>query len=1531
MSFRRFLQRLRARLHPVPRARAPRRRPRLERLEDRTLPAFLGPDAFGYYANTSAAFSYEDISATGTRVLAGTDDSTVSAALPFAFNFYGTSYSTVFISTNGLLTFGSGNTTFTNTDLKLAGNQPPQPAIAPLWDDWSATPSGTDAVYYQTLGAPGNERFVVQWHNLDHFPSSPGRVDFEAVLFQNGDIEFRYNQVNTGDANANGASATVGIRNAEPPAVANGQVLEVSFNAANIHNGEAILFDQPPYDITVNASADPNGNGPNNGTPDTFAVRRSGTNNVDLTITVNGTDVLTVPYASVHSVTINGSNDNDTLTINGANGNPVPTGGLSFDGSGGTNSLLLEGGSFTNEVITPTGPHAGTISLDGNVITFANLTKPITDTSTAANLSFNDPAAGEQINVVDGPIVTTPDLPSGGQTTEVNSGAAGTFEAVDFADKTSVTVNGQGANDTLTLNNPHPAVGLTNLAVDGSGSNDTLTVGTATTLPGNIALTAATINLNNPVTSTNGNLALTATNSLTLGQLLSAAKGTVTLTSTAGSLLSGGTANEVAASGLALVAATGIGTPSAPLETAVSNLEAETATGGIFISNTGNLTIGGVTAALHGVHVTTSGPIVLSASGSVAVNLAGETVAGPGDVTIQANGGMANILTGGGNTGTGAAVASTGGTVTLKAGQDILIGDVPGNAAGDVSGGGSVVLNAGRDVIVDAQSAVRAHGTGTVMATAQRNLSLLHSAGGTQPAQITTEGGTITLTTGAGGIFTDDAGGSGNGLDTTQKGAAGGDITISADSMVLNTPINAGTGTVTLRQATTSVQPIDLGGAGSGTRLSLTSAGLDLITAGILRIGRLDNTSPITITAPINALNHFGTLSLLTGGAILDTNATKPDLTVNSLALQATGGIASAAAPLATQVMNLAFNNTGGVVNISNTGGLTVGPVDTLLTSANTGTTTLAASGPLTFAANTSSGGPATFTAAGGPANNNLTVDSGVTLFTTGAGANIVLQAGDMVTEQAGATIRAAGTLSITGGFNESDTDGGATLDGVVAGTTVNVMGGAGNDTFNINLAAGSSPQVTIDGMAGSDTFHITPSATTAFTVHGGPPPPPASPGDTLDVDLTGTTNPMLSVTSTPTGFQGMWTFGNAQPITFDTIETIANAASLAVTLTPSAPSANEGDTLTFSFTVHNIGPNDAANVVLTDQLGGLTFQSATVSQGIFNAANGTVTFAIGTVAAGATVTGTVTVAAGEDGSFTNTATVTTSSPNVGPGVMQSVTVTIGEPPIVGSAAPLPTVFEGQAPAAGTVLATFTHVHGLEPAGDFSAVIDWGDGTTSAGFVVQSGTTYQVLGAHAFGDEGTFTITVHITDDRGSATFTTLASVLEALLPPGSPHGPLGTANERFLAELYQDLFGLPISVPALLRYGRRLDRGVSGRQVALELLKQPGLRRLFYQRQIVALYTTFRGGPPSAGQLAAALRLVTRSGLPRFITLFLRVPLGEADVKLGNLYAAEFLEPAGDPNLAGTLVQAMLMGLNDTAAAAFTVGLPVFFAKTAP
>jgi hypothetical protein len=167
------------------------------------------------------------------------------------------------------------------------------------------------------------------------------------------------------------------------------------------------------------------------------------------------------PVSSVKQIHVSGSGGTNTLTLNFSNGNLIPGGGVNFNGGGVTSTLVLKGqlpsGPFGNELDAPTGPHSGTLTLDGSTITYTNL-KPIIDTVLATNLTIKGTSNPDQINIVDDPNGTE----NGFQATEVNSPS---FEKIEFANKSNVTVDGVDGADTFKLNYTNPAAGLNNLVV----------------------------------------------------------------------------------------------------------------------------------------------------------------------------------------------------------------------------------------------------------------------------------------------------------------------------------------------------------------------------------------------------------------------------------------------------------------------------------------------------------------------------------------------------------------------------------------------------------------------------------------------------------------------------------------------------------------------------------------------------------------------------------------------------------------------------------------------------------------------------------------------------------------------------------------------------------------------------------------------------------------------------------------------------------------------------------------------------------
>ncbi len=207
-----------------------------------------GPDNYNYTFKDSDAeggptYDWIEISETGNQILNNSDDSVQGDVdLGFFFSYYGTDYSRLAITNNGLL-FSSG--------IAYAGNDPIGQSpnvhgfISPFWDDLVTYNGGK--IYYQTLGTAPNRIFVTEWVDNQHFPSSDSGITFESILYEgSNNIKFQYKDVsfgnNTSSQYDNGGSATVGIESPE-----GNDGLQYSFNEQVIDPGKAILFMFPQF------------------------------------------------------------------------------------------------------------------------------------------------------------------------------------------------------------------------------------------------------------------------------------------------------------------------------------------------------------------------------------------------------------------------------------------------------------------------------------------------------------------------------------------------------------------------------------------------------------------------------------------------------------------------------------------------------------------------------------------------------------------------------------------------------------------------------------------------------------------------------------------------------------------------------------------------------------------------------------------------------------------------------------------------------------------------------------------------------------------------------------------------------------------------------------------------------------------------------------------------------------------------------------------------------------------------------------
>lgn len=209
----------------------------------------LGPDGGGYQA---IEFPMEPIDLVigepGVVTLVnGSDDAAGTITLPVGttFTYYGTQYSTVFANANGLITFGTSSTAFTNGDLT---STPSQAAIGALWDDWrtdrSVAGQPDSAVLYKIDG----DKLIIEWSDVHNRSELDGSVTFQAILqlntgSTNGRIRANYPDITTNNATqSSGASSTVGIKNSGTQGASRLLVAQNTNANAWVQTGKALIF-----------------------------------------------------------------------------------------------------------------------------------------------------------------------------------------------------------------------------------------------------------------------------------------------------------------------------------------------------------------------------------------------------------------------------------------------------------------------------------------------------------------------------------------------------------------------------------------------------------------------------------------------------------------------------------------------------------------------------------------------------------------------------------------------------------------------------------------------------------------------------------------------------------------------------------------------------------------------------------------------------------------------------------------------------------------------------------------------------------------------------------------------------------------------------------------------------------------------------------------------------------------------------------------------------------------------------------------
>jgi hypothetical protein len=161
----------------------------------------------------------------GNTLSANDDGSTGIVNLPFSIDFFGNTYSSLYVNNNGNVTFNSPLSTYTPSGLTSFGS----PIIAPFWGDVDTAVSGSNLVTYGTGTVDGHTAFGVNWPGVDCYATTGGGLNYFQMLIVDrsdiaaGDFDIEYNyggiswdsgQASSGDGSClGGTSAAVGYSN----------------------------------------------------------------------------------------------------------------------------------------------------------------------------------------------------------------------------------------------------------------------------------------------------------------------------------------------------------------------------------------------------------------------------------------------------------------------------------------------------------------------------------------------------------------------------------------------------------------------------------------------------------------------------------------------------------------------------------------------------------------------------------------------------------------------------------------------------------------------------------------------------------------------------------------------------------------------------------------------------------------------------------------------------------------------------------------------------------------------------------------------------------------------------------------------------------------------------------------------------------------------------------------------------------------------------------------------------------------------
>ncbi|KAL6918365.1 hypothetical protein FSST1_009860 [Fusarium sambucinum] len=178
-----------------------------------------------------------------------------AATVDLPFDVAGSGFSTVYVSTYGVVTVGSSSIDVTYFNSRIPTEGLPPVAICPYWDDSLLLPANSDAIVYEVFNGQHGRQATFEW--LVSSGSGGGANHFTATFYEDFPDIFRFSYYTTVDQ---GLGATLGSQD-----INSGTSLEISYNTdSSAPDGTSVFFrpsrgivQTRPFDNTECGKGDP--------------------------------------------------------------------------------------------------------------------------------------------------------------------------------------------------------------------------------------------------------------------------------------------------------------------------------------------------------------------------------------------------------------------------------------------------------------------------------------------------------------------------------------------------------------------------------------------------------------------------------------------------------------------------------------------------------------------------------------------------------------------------------------------------------------------------------------------------------------------------------------------------------------------------------------------------------------------------------------------------------------------------------------------------------------------------------------------------------------------------------------------------------------------------------------------------------------------------------------------------------------------------------------------------------------------------